>query len=89
MARQRAAPVGVFHEFLIPGERPASDIMTALRRIADQDWIPSKRLDGEGNILLCNSRNCGGYTLEAELGIRPNGRSDPDYDGWEVKQPSR
>ena len=85
VAKHRATPVGIFHEFLVPSTgRP--DIMTALRRIADRDWIPSKRLDGEGNILPCNSRNCGGYTLEAELGIRPNGRSEPDYDGWEVKQ---
>lgn len=80
-----AAPVGVFREFIIPrAGRP--DIMTALRRIAERSWIDSKRLDGNGNILPCNSRNCGGYTLEAELGIRPNGRADPDYDGWEVKQ---
>lgn len=80
-----APQVGVFHEFTIPRKgRP--DIMTALWRIAERDWIDSKRLDGNGNILPCNSRNCGGYTLEAELGIRPNGRADPDYDGWEVKQ---
>ncbi len=77
--------VGVFHEFQLPNTgRP--DIMTALLGIADRDWIASKRLDGAGNILPCNSRNCGGYTLEAELGITPNGRADPDYDGWEVKQ---
>jgi hypothetical protein len=37
------------------------------------------------NILPCNSPNCGGYTLEAELGITPNGYSAPDYRGWEVK----
>jgi hypothetical protein len=30
--------------------------------------------------------NCGGYTLEAELGIRPNGFSEPDFHGWEIKQ---
>ncbi|WP_221931680.1 MvaI/BcnI family restriction endonuclease [Palleronia caenipelagi] len=28
----------------------------------------------------------GGYTLEAELGISPNGYAEPDYLGWEVKQ---
>ena len=28
----------------------------------------------------------GGYTLEAELGISPNGYADPDYLGWEIKQ---
>lgn len=76
---------GVLHEFMIPA-RGRPGIMTMLRRISDRSWIDSKRLDGDGNILPCNSRNCGGYTLEAELGIRPNGRADPDYDGWEVKQ---
>lgn len=34
----------------------------------------------------CNAPNCGGYTLEAELGITPNGYSEPDYLGWEIKQ---
>lgn len=85
VAGRNVASIGVFHEFPLPTSgRP--DIMTALRRIADRNWINSKRLDGAGNVLPCNSRNCGGYTLEAELGIRPNGRADPDYDGWEVKQ---
>jgi hypothetical protein len=49
-------------------------------------WIDSKRLDTTRNILPCISSNCGGYTLEAELGITPNGYSEPDYLGWEVKQ---
>ncbi len=30
--------------------------------------------------------NRGGYTLEAELGITPNGYSEPDFMGWEIKQ---
>lgn len=50
------------------------------------DWITSKRLDRNGNVLPCLSPNCGGYTLEAELGITPNGYSEPDFLGWEVKQ---
>ena len=29
--------------------------------------------------------NGGGYTLEALLGITPNGKSEPDYLGWEIK----
>lgn len=49
-------------------------------------WIISKRLDKDGNILPCISSNCGGYTLEAELGITPNGYSEPDFLGWEIKQ---
>ena len=76
---------GVFRELpMAPGVRP--DVMAALRRIAGLGWIGSKRLDRNGHVLPCDSNNCGGYTLEAELGIRPNGRSEPDYDGWEVKQ---
>lgn len=57
-----------------------------LLRIYELDWIKSKRLDRNGNILPCLSPNCGGYTLEAELGITPNGYSEPDYLGWEIKQ---
>ena len=82
---ERGNPPGVLHEFTLTA-RGRDDIMTALRRIAAAGWINSKRLDGNGKVLPCAAQNCGGYTLEAELGIRPNGRSDPDYDGWEVKQ---
>jgi hypothetical protein len=49
-------------------------------------WINSKRLRPDGTVADCNSSNCGGYTLEAELGIRPNGFSEPDFEGWEIKQ---
>jgi hypothetical protein len=38
-----------------------------------------------GNRIAYNARNGGGYTLEALLGIRPNGDSTPDYLGWEIK----
>lgn len=61
-------------------------LLAELYRIHKLDWINSKRLDKEGTILPCLSPNCGGYTLEAELGITPNGYSEPDYLGWEVKQ---
>jgi hypothetical protein len=61
-------------------------LIAELRRIHLLGWIGSKRLDGLGNILPCDAPNCGGYTLEAELGITPNGYSEPDFLGWEVKQ---
>lgn len=61
-------------------------LLSEFRRITDLGWIDSKRLDASGNILPCLAPNCGGYTLEAELGITPNGFSEPDYLGWEVKQ---
>lgn len=61
-------------------------LIAELSRIHKLDWISSKRLNSNGDILPCNSSNCGGYTLEAELGITPNGYSEPDYLGWEIKQ---
>jgi len=61
-------------------------LLAELARIAALEWIDSKRLNARGDILACNAPNCGGYTLEAELGIRPNGISDPDFHGWEIKQ---
>jgi hypothetical protein len=61
-------------------------LISELLRIHQLGWIKSKRLDRQGNILPCDAPNCGGYTLEAELGITPNGYSEPDFLGWEVKQ---
>jgi hypothetical protein len=61
-------------------------LLAELYRIHKLNWIVSKRLNHDGQILPCNSSNCGGYTLEAELGITPNGYSEPDYKGWEIKQ---
>lgn len=63
-----------------------SKLLKELHRIYLLDWVLSKRLNKNGEVLPCNSSNCGGYTLEAELGITPNGYSEPDYLGWEVKQ---
>ena len=61
-------------------------LLNELLRIHTLGWIRSKRLDGQGNLLPCQAPNCGGYTLEAEFGITPNGYSEPDYLGWEIKQ---
>lgn len=61
-------------------------LLMELYRIHLLGWIKSKRLGRDGKILPCEAPNCGGYTLEAELGISPNGYSEPDFLGWEVKQ---
>ena len=61
------------------------DLFHELCRIHNLGWIEGKRLTKDGAISYSAS-NGGGYTLEAELGIRPNGYSLPDYQGWEVKQ---
>jgi hypothetical protein len=43
-------------------------------------------LGSDGLILPCNAPQCGGLTLEAELGIAKNSKSEPDLYGWEIKQ---
>lgn len=48
-------------------------------------WHPSQRLNRSGTAVPYAARNGGGYTLEALLGIIPNGRSEPDFLGWELK----
>jgi hypothetical protein len=61
-------------------------LLAELLRIHNLGWINSKRLHKTGQLLPCISANCGGYTLEAELGISANGYSEPDYLGYEIKQ---
>jgi len=82
--------VGVFNEISIAGKVAVTNsrvlLLSELKKIHDKGWIASKRLDSSRSILPCNAPNCGGLTLEAELGITPNGFSEPDFLGWEVKQ---
>ncbi|MBI6117808.1 MvaI/BcnI family restriction endonuclease [Salegentibacter maritimus] len=78
---------GVFKIIELP--RAANNraiLLQELSRVHQLGWISSKRLDSKSNILPCRSSNCGGYTLEAELGVTPNGYSEPDFMGWEIKQ---
>ena len=78
---------GVFKVIELPQvANNKAKLIFELLRIHKLGWIKSKRLDNQGNILPCEAPNCGGYTLEAELGITPNGYSEPDFLGWEVKQ---
>jgi hypothetical protein len=60
--------------------------LARLREISEKGWIEAKRLQKNGSTVICKGQNCGGYTLEAELGISPNSVSEPDFMGWEVKQ---
>ena len=89
-SHKKFTSVGVFKEITIEHGNielnSREKLLSQLKRIHLLKWIDSKRLDRNRNILPCVSTNCGGYTLEAELGITPNGYSEPDYLGWEVKQ---
>lgn len=61
-------------------------LLSELRRIHMKGWIRGRRLQAGRPSVDCNSPNCGGYTLEAELGVLPSGAAEPDYMGWEIKQ---
>jgi len=71
---------------LIVGGDNRQALFAELRRIHGLGWIGSKKLDRDRQVQPYAAQNGGGYTLEAELGIRPNGNSDPDFMGWEIKQ---
>ncbi|MCM3904788.1 MAG: MvaI/BcnI restriction endonuclease family protein, partial [Pyrinomonadaceae bacterium] len=82
--------IGVFFELPLPHTLGAAaarrKLMRELRRISQLGWIDSKQLASTGALLPCNALQCGGLTLEAELGIPKNSRAEPDFHGWEVKQ---
>lgn len=68
---------GVFSVIDLPkAKNNRAVLLGELKRIHELGWIDSKRLDSNGNVLDCRAPNCGGYTLEAELGVTPNGYSN-------------
>src|SRR5262249_29173099 len=68
------------------GKTTRTLLLSELLRIEALGWLDSKRLRADGTVVPYLAQNGGGYTLEAELGIRPNARAEPDFLGWEVKQ---
>nr|WP_269456309.1 MvaI/BcnI family restriction endonuclease [Rhizobium quercicola] len=80
--------VGVFLEIPLAKEDVGSKqrLLDVLTAIYAKHWISSQKLGRDGIARAYSARNGGGYTLEAELGISPNGYSEPDYLGWEIKQ---
>jgi hypothetical protein len=87
---KREPTAGVFHEMPLTqlGDAATSRarLLGELRRIHQLGWIDSKQLDTSGHLKPCNAPQCGGFTLEAELGIPKNSKAEPDYLGWEIKQ---
>lgn len=63
-----------------------SALIEKLREIHELGWVSSRRLTSDMKLIDYKAQNGGGYTLEALLGISPNGFAEPDYLGWEVKQ---
>lgn len=61
-------------------------LLKELKRIYLASPIESKKLNGKTfELESYKARNGAGFTLEAELGIAPNGYAAPDFKGWEIK----
>ena len=75
----------VFYNLPLLGRDTKAVLLEKLAEIRDFGWQPSIRLNRVGGIIPYEARNGGGYTLEALLGITPNGRAEPDFMGWELK----
>ncbi len=90
LAARREPTLGVFIEITLPkipgSEDSKTRLLAELRRVHDLGWIDSKQLDSDGQLKPCTAPQCGGFTLEAELGIAKNSSGEPDFLGWEVKQ---
>lgn len=84
-ARGEYTQESVFFNLPLLGRDSRILLLEKLAEIRKGGWQPSIRLNNAGEVIAYNARNGGGYTLEALLGIIPNGRSEPDYLGWEMK----
>lgn len=77
---------GVFVEIPTTAVDPREGLLASLSGILAMGWVDSQRMLKDGTIQVgCDSPNCGGYTLEALLGVRPTGAPEPDFQGWEIK----
>lgn len=79
------AKQSVFFNLPLLEQDTKSVLLEKLAEIRDFGWQPSVRLNKVGEVIPYKARNGGGYTLEALLGIIPNGRAEPDFMGWELK----
>lgn len=71
---------------LAPETSTRTALINKLAEIHNMGWIPSQKLNSDLSPSPYKAQNGGGYTLEAQLGVAPNGIAEPDYLGWEVKQ---
>lgn len=85
---QKQGLAGVLIELPLSDVAPETkqQLLQALLKIHNKGWIESVKLDATGRAVAYSAMNGGGYTLEAELGVIPNGTNEPDFLGWEIKQ---
>ena len=80
----------LFFELTLPvaSDQNKEKVLQALQLIHVAGFHDSCRRNKSGVVMPYKATNGGGYTLESLLGITPNGKSEPDYLGWEIKSHS-
>ena len=72
--------------YTLAGVSTEDALKAKLLEIHNMGWIPGQKMNADMSTTPYGAPNGGGYTLEAILGVPPNGYAEPDYLGWEVKQ---
>lgn len=90
LAKGQAERQGVFFRLKSDEQDSRARLIEALRAIVAASPHAAQRLR-KGVLESCpySNPNARGYTLEALLGIEPNGSQDPDFFGWELKTVGR
>ena len=87
LAQPRTRAAGALWEIPLQGPLDQrGQLLDELHRVHLLGWLDPVRLAADGRLLPCRGPNCGGYTLEAALGISMNSLAEPDLLGYEVKQ---
>lgn len=82
-------PYALFSRYELAGNYQIdteAELLAEIFRINGLGWLDPVHLNADGSWRPCIGTNCGGVTLETHLGIRANGYSEPDFQGWEIKQ---
>ncbi len=83
LARAKQGPLNLW-VLDAPGVDPRQELLQRLAALHSKGWVTPSRLTASG-LHPCRGTNCGGYTLEANLGVFANSRAEPDLLGWELK----
>jgi hypothetical protein len=82
----KASKLNIFYELKFAEKDAKDELLVLLKSVHTGGSRPPVKLVGVGVIpIKITSPHASGYTLEAALGIEPNGKAEPDFKGWEVK----
>ncbi|WP_033568488.1 MvaI/BcnI family restriction endonuclease [Dickeya undicola] len=75
----------VFYEYYYELKNSKAVLLAKLKEIYSFGFVASQRLNKKGEVIAYKAKNGAGFTLESLFNIKPNGSSEPDFMGWELK----